>query len=178
MALPIVHRIDHPIVFIHEDDSAWDRERTKYELAVIDGKRPVEHGRPVPWKKRSDHPWWRYVAGFTRGDLKAVDEYLLHRDGPEGPVKFHFERIGNMPRWSVVRGLEEKGQLYDSQMTALRLSLSSIDGVELEGGKKGEPLTDADLQKIRETFGEDVLDALGVVAVKFSRELTDAEKKS
>lgn len=178
MGLATVHRIDHQIVYIHEADTAWDHERIKYELAVIEGKRPAEQGRPVLWTKRTEHPWWRYVAGFTRGDLKGVEDYLKHRDGTEGPVRFHFERIGSMPAWSVVKGLNEKGQFYDRDMTALRLSLKAVDGFDLEGGRKGQPLTDSDLQKLRETYGESVIEALGAVAYKMSQELTDAEKKS
>lgn len=178
MALETVHRIDHPIVYIAEGDKAWDHERIKYEFAVIGKTREVEQGRPVPWSKLTEHPWWRYVAGYTRGHLKEVEEYLAHSDGPQGPTRFNFERIGSMPRWSVVMGLDEKGQIYDRNMTALRLSLTAADGIEFEGGKKGEALTDADLQRIRETYGETVLQALGAIAYKVSQELTDAEKKS
>lgn len=171
------------MVFVHQYDTAWDTDRTDYELAVIDGKREAEAGRPVPWTKRSEHPWWRYVAGETRADVKPVEEYLKHRDGPEGPVRFRLQRIGSPGRWALVRELEEQGKDYSARQMALRLSLTGVDdprfvgGLDLEGGRRGEPLTDTDLQKLRETYGDEVYEQLGIIAIKCSRSLTEAEKK-
>lgn len=178
MGLPIAHRIDHKITFIYRRDDAWDHDRIKYELAVIDKKEPVEAGRPVPWTRREDHPWWRYVTGRSRGDARTIEDYLKHRDGPEGPVRFHLERIGSIGRWSLVEGAEERGSEYNAQVMALRLSLTAADGLTFEGGKNGEPLTDTDLQALRDTYGDEVFKEIGAFAVKCSRSLTEAEKKS
>lgn len=178
MALPPVHRIDHDIVFIHEDDGAWDRERIKYEIAVMEGKRDPEQGRPVPEGKRTDHPWIRYVGGRSRGDLRTAEEYLAHRDGELGPTRFRFARIPFPSPWANVKALQDGGMLYDAKLLAIRSSLTSVTGLELEGGKKGEPLTNVDLQRLRAMVGDEVFEFLGTFAIHASRELTESEKKS
>jgi hypothetical protein len=176
MALPPTHKIDHPIVLIHEDDTAWDRARIEYERDVIQGKRQPEAGRPVPWTRWLDHPWLRYVAGLSRGDLSTAAEYLAHTDGELGPVRFHFDRLAEA-HWGAVKNLEGAGMAYQAQAYALRHSLTAVDGVELQGGRKGEPLTDADAKLLRSTFGDRVYESLGQWAIEVSREITVAEKK-
>ena len=176
MALPPVHRIDHPIVWIHETDGAWDRDRIDYELAVLEGKRQPEHGRPVPNGKRSDHPWVRFVNGSSRGDLRTVEEYLAHRDGDLGPTRFTFSRLA-LRHWIVVRNYLENSAPVDARVYALRLSLTSATGIDLQGGRDGEPLTEQDLLTLRAAVGDSVLESLGLFAIKASSELADAEKK-
>lgn len=177
MALPPVHRIDHPIVFVHEDDGAWDRERIEYEREVIHGRREVEPGRPVPCSRWVDHPWLRYVIGTSRGDLSpAVREYLAHTDGDLGPTRFHFERLAEA-HWAATKNLQGAGLDYQAKAYALRHSLTGVDGLELQGGRKGEPLTDADVKLLRSTFGDRVYETLGHWAIEASREITEAEKK-
>ena len=176
MALPPVHKIDHKIVLVHQDDTAWDHDRIDYERAVIEGRKQPEPGRPVPVTKWTDHPWFRYVAGLSRGDQSTVAEYLAHTDGDLGPVRFHFERL-NEAHWAVVKNLTATGLEYQAKVHAMRHGLVSVDGVELQGGRKGEPLTDADCKLLRSTFGDRVYETLGHWAIEASRELTEPEKK-
>lgn len=176
MALPPVHRVDHPIVFVHEDDGAWDRERIDYERDVIHGRREAEPGRPVPCSRWLDHPWARYVAGVSRGDLSTAAEYLAHTEGDLGPTRFHFERLAES-HWAAVKNLLGAGLEYQARLYALRHALTRADGVELEGGRKGEPLTDADAKRLRSTFGDRVFETLGHWGIEASREITEPEKK-
>lgn len=176
MALPPTHKIDHPIVLIHETDGAWDHERIKYERAVVHGDQQPEPGRPVPYARWVDHPWLRYVIGLTRGDEAPVREYLAHTEGDLGPTRFRFERM-TLSNWAATRNLLDAGLETQAKLYALRNSLTAVDGLDLTGGAKGEPLTDADLKLLRETFGDRVLIQAGDWAIKASEELTAPEKK-
>jgi hypothetical protein len=176
MALPPVHRVDHPIEYIHSTDSAWDKDKIEYELAVIDGKREAEPGRPVPNGKRSDHPWVRFFVGDSRGDIRTVEDYLTHKDGALGPVRFRFERMP-LTRWIACKNLDTPTTQGDRMVLAVRYSLVGAAGLELQGGRNGEPLTEGDITLLRRTFGDAVIEDLGFIAIKASSELADAEKK-
>lgn len=176
MAIPPRHKIDHEPVFIWREDTAWDHDRIEYELGVAAGRREAEAGRPVPCKRTGDHPWLLYVTGQTRGDLASVLDYLEHKDGELGPTRFHYRRL-SLRDWAAVKDLRATGLEYQASMLAVRNSLVKVTGVELEGGKAGEPLTEADLVTLRERFGNDVFEQLGRWAIKASEELSEAEKK-
>lgn len=163
MALPPIHRIDAPIVFVSPDDDAWDEERYKQETSeMADGD-------------VAGHPLYRYVAGQTRYDIGPVREYLRE---DKRPTRFHLRRLTRLD-WGRCRDLMAEGRHTEAAFLAAQRGLQRVDGVggleHLDSGSR--PFSEADMDVIEGKIGRLMLVKVGQAVIAASADLTDAEGK-
>lgn len=161
MGLPPPQRCDHTPVYILAGDTAWDGDRLTRETK----------------EDPTDHPWARYYRGETRADVSQVECYLVEGETP--PVRFAFKRI-SLDRWNLIETVQARSP-PDARTAALKYSLASITGTEVElarGGTETGPLSNDDLERVRALCGHEGFVELGRMAVAVSRGLLDSEKKS
>lgn len=168
MGLPPPHRIDHTPILIFANDDAWDHERIDKELVAIDAGDSA-------WDSKGDHPWSRYLGGFTRADLQPVREYL---QAGRDPVQVTLRRL-SLRDWTHNRALAATS-LPAAELHAIRHGVLRVDGADLElgrGGSEDGPLTDDDLEALRSLVGEENFWTAGKFCRFISKELLDFEKK-
>lgn len=171
---PPQHRADTPGVFIARTDTAFDQDRLDRELA-----RMLEQGQDP-----AAHPVNRYYAGETRYDLEAVDQLFgeavtagSYFDASKAPERWVLRRL-DWDQWHRVMGLLEQGAFQQGQLLAARYGVAEVQNstFRLTGAAAGM-LTHDDMQRL---FDADATlpSALGFAVWRYSRPLTDAEKKA
>jgi hypothetical protein len=166
MALPPVHRVDHPPILIASVDLAWDNDK-------IDADHKAIQAGTAEWPTLADHPVARYATGVSRYDAATIKPWL--RPGEE-PARFALRRL-NMAEHNEVQRLLSTDQWPRARSYALKHGLADITGVPgLEG--MSHPLTEAQIEKMRGTVGDAVMLEVSQAIILVSRvELDDAEKK-
>lgn len=164
MALPPIHRLDAPMVYVFPDDGAWDDERYKQEIADMSAEDKLAH------------PLTRYVQGETRWDIAPVEEYLR----PEGnPARFYLRRM-TLQQWGRARDLAYRGELSLAGFYALQHGLIRVDGVpglqHMDSSTK--PFSEQDVSKIAEIVGFERAISVGDAIIKGNSEITEPEKKA
>ena len=171
---PPQHRADTPGVFIPRSDSSFDRDRVDRELLAM-----AEQDIAT-----AAHPINRYYAGETRYDLQATDELLgqavaaaAYFDPGKEPERFILRRL-DWEQWHRVLGLLEQGQLGQGQLLAARYGVAEVQNshIKLAGAAAGM-LTHEDMQGLCDA-DPGLPIALGFACWRYSRPLTDAEKKA
>lgn len=170
---PPQHRADVPGVFIPRSDGAFDRDRYDREVARLE----ADGG------DRSAHPIERYYSGETRYDLQAVEvlfgESVCAGDyfRGEDPERFTLRRL-DWSQWHQVMSLIESGSFSQAQLLAARVGVAGVENstIKLTGAAAGM-LTHDDMQRL---FDADpgLPSALGFAAWRYSRPLSESEKKS
>lgn len=170
MLRPPQHRGDAPILFVHEDDDAWDKTKINEQVRRL--------------KKRAvDHPFVRYQAGATRFDLSAPDEgpdgesgVLAYLDMTRATV-FALRRL----TWREVYTLQPMiagGNVLGAYGLACSWALERVDGpsaIKVERDSGGS-LTDETLQALFD-LNASLPRAIGAAAFAASLPLLEAEKK-
>lgn len=170
---PPQHRADVPGVFIPKSDSSFDRDR--YDREILKMK---EEGHDLHL-----HPIERYFSGETRYDLQATEVLFgesccasdyFKKDEPE---KFVLRRL-DWAQWHAVMALIEQEQFGQAQLLACRYGVAEVQGspIKLQGAQAGM-LSHEDMQRL---FDADptLPSSLGFAVWRYSRPLTDAEKKA
>ena len=170
---PPQHRADIEGTFILKTDSSFDRDRDDKELAKMEAE-----GVDI-----ASHPIERYYAGATRYDLQATDllfgepvcagDYFKMDD----PERFILRRL-DWDQWHRVMGLIEQGAFTQAQLLATRFGVSEVQNspLKLSGAAQGM-LTHEDMQRLFEADSA-LPSALGFAVWRYSRPLTDSEKKA
>lgn len=171
---PPQHRADAPGVLILRTDSSFDADRYDREI-----QRMRDEGLDL-----AQHPIERYYAGETRYDLQASDllfgapvcagDYFRAAEGPE---RWLLRRL-DWEQWHRVFALMQAGQIDQAQLLAARYGVAGVEGSPLRlAGTETGMLTHDDMQRIFEA--DQILPTvLGFAAWRYSRQLTDAEKKA
>lgn len=173
-SLPPQHRADIPGVWIARNDSSLDHDRLDRELAEMERQGLDPQAHPIN----------RYYAGATRYDLQAADQLFgqavtagAYFDPAKNPERFVLRRL-DWDQWYRVYGLIEAGQTAQAQLLAARYGVAEVQNspIKLTGAAAGL-LTHDDMQRLFEA--DSVLPSvLGFACWKYSRPLTDAEKKA
>ena len=157
MLKPPQHRIDAPIILIHETDDAWDHDRIIREA-----------------KENPSHVVRQYWRGDTRFDLTAeVQQYL--KPGAT-PTRFILRRIS----WEDYQRCVQKVEANEWRAAFGHACLQGL--VKIENGPiniEGASATWFDLQKLHEasTAECDLVRDVGFAVYKASAPLNAAEKK-
>lgn len=133
---------------------------------------------------KAHHPIERYYAGETRYDLQAADLLFgepvtagSYFDSSKDPERFTLRRL-DWAQWHSVMGLIEQGAFGQAQLLAARYGIAGVENstIKLTGAGAGM-LTHEDMQRL---FDADpaLPSALGFAVWKYSRPLTDQEKKA
>lgn len=133
---------------------------------------------------KAQHPIERYYAGETRYDLQAAEILFgdavtagSYFDSSKEPERFTIRRL-DWAQWHAVMGLIEQAQFGQAQLLAARYGIASVENspIKLSGAQAGM-LTHEDMQRL---FDADpaLPSALGFAVWKYSRPLTDQEKKA
>lgn len=165
------HRADVPGVWIARSDTAFDQDRFEREVARMQeaGLDPAEH------------PINRYYAGKTRYDLAALDTLFGEQVSAGAYYKADAERFIlrrlDWDQWHRVMGLVDQGALVQAQLLAARYGVAAVENSPLRlAGAVAGLLTHDDMQRL---FDADAVlpSVLGDACWRYSRPLTDAEKK-
>lgn len=158
------------------DDKALEILRLQLGDDEVAVDRWIEQIESCPWATRGDHPVWRYWLLLSRCDLSTVAPYLL--EGSE-PTIFVLRRL-KKGQWRELQDLERRGKITDRIDTGMRNGLVKITGpgsdVGLKGLRNGR-LTEDDVERLREAFGDDVVETIGQAVCLVSAELRVDEGK-
>lgn len=177
---PPNHRIDAPIIFVHDSDSAWDNERV-----VAEQKRLREAGLDPKM-----HPVARYQGGFTRYDLSAdtvlfgasvtVADYL---DDSKQPTKWTLRRL-EVGQWYEIHPSWQRAHRNGEKPFAAFIRSAIVGVVKVENGPTLElangRLTDNDLIRLHDlgqAIDVDVIYDLGQAVYQASMPLVEAERR-
>ncbi len=171
---PPQHRADVPGVFIARTDTAFDCDRYDRELARL-----AEQGQDA-----AAHPINRYYAGKTRYDLDAVDQLFgeavtagSYFAATKNPERWLLRRL-DWDQWHRVMGLLDQGAFSQGQLLAARYGVAEVQNSDIKlAGAGAGMLTHDDMQRIFEA-DHALPSALGFAAWRYSRPLTDPEKKA
>lgn len=177
---PPPNRVDAPIVFVHPDDPAWDKERIDAEMEALG---PRQH----------EHPIVRYIGGWTRYDLDAQTTYegkvvtaREYLDETKQPTMWTLRRLTH-EEWYEVRPMVDRsyqlGELRQVQafVRACGYGLKKVDNgpdLELPGGRPSRK----DMALLHE-MGQvqnppvDLIYAIGEAVFQASMPLTETEGK-
>lgn len=177
---PPQHRIDAPIIYIHDSDTAWDNDRVTAEQKQL---------REKDLDPRM-HPVARYQGGFTRYDLGAetsllgqsvtVADYL---DESKQPTKWTLRRL-TVGEWYEIhpgwRRAHQSGERpYAAFIRSAIVGITKVENgpqLELTHGR----LTDNDLAKLHElgqSIDVDLIYDLGQAVYQASMPLTEVERR-
>jgi hypothetical protein len=180
MAHPPQHSADAEIVFISESDPAWDRRYREEIDALTEAK-----GSSL------EHPMVAYYTGRTRFDLDAPGTIVTGEDDggptygtarprdylrPEAvPRTYHLRRMRSL---EVARCDDVGGAT--SALVATSLTLAKIGngppGYKLKR-KPGVPMTDGQLDELRDAIGMELVYQIGRAAIRASSSPTAEEGK-
>lgn len=173
---PPQHRIDAPILYVHQSDEAWDHDRIVAEQGEMASRGEDPHQHPVA----------RYLGGFTRYDLDAAAtfagkvttprEYL---DESKQPTYWKLRRL-TWDQWYEVLPLWEKA-VRDNERPIKAYLRACVMGVErAENGPALEPvagrLTADDISRLFAIDAELPL-VLGEAVYTASMPMTETEGK-
>lgn len=185
---PPQHRIDAPIVYVHQDDDAWNIERVREEQKRMAAAGEDQKHHPVALYQGG---WTRYdlnAKGTVLGDVVAVSDYL---DEGKHPMRWVLRRL-TVTEWYEVHALFERAARMGEQPYACYLRCFALGVTRLEGGPSlemtGGRLTMADMEVIRDMAdgtadlaeGRPPIDFpfdVGTAVYNASSPLTDPEKK-
>jgi hypothetical protein len=171
---PPQHRADTPGIWIARTDSSFDRDRFDRELLEL----AAQDLDPAT------HPVSRYYAGDTRFDLQAADRLFdqavtagAYFDASKEPERFILRRL-DWEQWHRVMSLVEQGAFTAGQLLAARYGVAEVQNspLKLTGATAGL-LTHEDMQRLFEADPA-LPSALGLACWRYSRALTDPEKKA
>lgn len=178
MLRPPQNRSDAPIIFVHEDDPAWDLARVKEEQAALG-----DHAK--------NHPVAQYFGGWTRYDLDAkgtladgrvvtAREYL---DEAQQPTMWKLRRL-TWDQWYEVHPVVEKAwrsgeRPFAGYIKACLYGLERVDNgptFDMPAGR----MSTADLAKLHEMSQANDIDLaydIGEAVYQASMPLSESEKK-
>lgn len=165
------HAPDAAIIYVPEDDDAWDTARLESERARM----------AAAGESPDLHPVTRYQSGQTRFDIDAPGQVLgqvvtprQYLDESRRPWRFRLRRLGPQ-EYDDVQALIEKGDARHAFSLACRVGLDSVENapVTLQGGA-GRPLSQSDVQWLHD---QGLRRGIGAAVWLASVPLTDAEKK-
>jgi hypothetical protein len=164
MALPPIHRLDAPMVFVFPDDGAWDDERFRQETADMSPE------------DKAAHPVTRYVTCQTRFDIEPVAQYLRME---EQPARFYLRRL-TLQQWARARDLALRGEGTLAAFYCLQHGLLRVDGVpglqHLDSSSR--PFSEQDTAKIAEVISFPRAIKVGEAIMAANGEITEAEGKA
>lgn len=170
---PPQHAADATPFFISESDDAWDFDRIAAETKAM--------------PKGEQHPVARYHAGETRYDLDATftmgGQTVTVRDYLKGsPTVFELRRVRGVENRKTAVAFGDGPAFQERMWSMTKLGVCEVrdgfDGAswDLQGGQRGMPLTDQDVQAIYDCDAMLVL-SLGMAVFHVSQPLSEAEGK-
>ena len=205
MPLPPTHRLDHTPIVIFPSDGAWDnakieadqraieaRVRRDERVADLRGRAALDEaqraelaaleagtGEPCPWPSLADHPVARYHSGESRYDKRTIEPWLKPT---ERPAMITLRRLtwAEFRAWGHLR--HDLGNTAEADAYAIRhgmLRASDLDGLPwaLERQHDAPPLTDAQLEQLRDRIGDGLMRLLAGAVYLVSRAPTPLEGK-
>lgn len=161
---PPQHRADVPGVFIPRSDSSFDRDRYDREIELMKAE-----GKDI-----GQHPVEQYYSGVTRYDLQAGAQEYFTRDEPERCI---LRRL-DWDQWHRVMGALEAGANVQAQLLACRYGVAAVENSTLRlAGAAAGMLTHEDMQQLFDADSA-LPSALGFAVWRYSRPLTESEKKA
>jgi hypothetical protein len=203
MPLPPTHRLDHPPIVIFPQDSAWnnakieadtraidDRVRVDERLAELRGRASLddeqraelaalEATEPCPWPSRADHPVARYHSGESRYDKKTIEPWLQPTSRPAMIILRRLSWAEYRAFWHIRSDLDN---VPEANAYAIRhgvVRAVDLDGLAWAAERRDDspPLTDTQLEQLRDRLGDGLIGLLAGAVYLVSRAPTPAEGK-
>jgi hypothetical protein len=205
MPLPPTHRLDHIPIVIFPQDEAWNNAKIEADqlaitarvrrderiealrgLANLDDAQRAELAAleancdPCPWASLADHPVSRYHAGESRYDKRTIEPWLHPTSRPAMIILRRLTWAEYRQFWHL---RSDVGNTPEADAYAIRhgvLRVSDLDGVPwaLDRRDDAPPLTDAQLEQLRDRLGDAHMRLLAGAVFLVSRAPTPAEGKS
>ena len=205
MPLPPTHRLDHTPIVIFPSDGAWDNARIEADqraiaarvrrderLAELRGRASLDDEQraelaaleagtdePCPWPSLADHPVSRYHSGESRYDKRTIEPWLKPNERPAMIVLRRLTWAEYRHFWHLRTDI---GNTPEADAYAVRHGLqrvSDLDGLPWATDRQPDapPLTDAQLEQLRDRIGDSLVRLLAGAVYLVSRAPTPLEGK-
>jgi hypothetical protein len=192
--IPLNHSFTGTPILILSIDPAWNQAKIDADNAAIRAAikaaeagpdpDPGEPLAPCPWASLADHPVAQYHRGESRYDKSTVEAWLLPSVRPSMFVlrRLSWSEFGDYKRLRVDLKDRHAATKHAIRYGVLRIAdLEGIDWPDRDRDRDradAPPLTEAQLEKLRNRLGDDVLEAIAAAIYLASEVPTPAEKKA
>jgi hypothetical protein len=190
MAIPLNHSFTGTPILILSIDPAWNEAKIKADnAAILAAIKAVEAGydpdpgdplASCPWPSLLDHPVAQYHRGESRYDKSTVEAWLLPSVRPSMFVlrRLSWPEFLDYKRLRI--DLKDRGAAMKHAIRYGLQRVADLEGIDWPDRDRADapPLTEAQLERLRNRLGDDVLEAIAAAIYRASEVPTPAEKKA